>query len=91
VGAKPLDNQFDRYVERRHFSGVSTQEIIAELPKLNRQELEEVKMRLGELLAAPASTHATGRRLKQFAGAVRGLPSDMARNHDHYLRGRPKK
>jgi len=28
--------------------------------------------------------------LLKFAGAVKGLPSDMARNHDHYLHGTPK-
>jgi hypothetical protein len=29
--------------------------------------------------------------LLSFAGAVEGLPSDMALNHDHYLYGVPKK
>lgn len=29
-------------------------------------------------------------RLKDCIGIVEGLPSDMARNHDHYLHGRPK-
>ena len=32
-----------------------------------------------------------GRRLRAFSGAARRLPPDMARNHDHYLHGRPKK
>ena len=49
-----------------------------------------------ELAAMLAEDEADGKRrrqspLKQFAGAVRGLPSDMARNHDHYLHARPKK
>jgi mRNA-degrading endonuclease RelE of RelBE toxin-antitoxin system len=70
---------------------VSTQEIIAELPKLNRRELEQVNSKLHELLATPPAPRAAGPRLKQFAGTVRGLPSDMARNHDYYLHGRPKK
>jgi len=70
---------------------VSTQEIIAELPKLNRQELEQVNLKLNELLARPAASGAAARSLKKFAGVVRGLPSDMARNHDHYLHARPKK
>jgi hypothetical protein len=70
---------------------MSTQEIIAELPKLNRQDLEQVKLKLSELLAEPVETHSAGRRLKEFAGAAQGLPTDMARNHDHYLHGRPKK
>ena len=70
---------------------MSTQEIIAELPKLNRQELEQVDLMLRELLAAPAAARAIGRHLREFSGAVRGLPRDMARNHDHYLHARPKK
>jgi predicted DNA-binding antitoxin AbrB/MazE fold protein len=30
-------------------------------------------------------------RLKDVIGIVKGMPSDMARNHDHYLHGRPRK
>jgi len=29
--------------------------------------------------------------LLEFAGKAKGLPPDMARNHDHYLYGAPKK
>ncbi len=29
--------------------------------------------------------------LLSLSGIVEGLPSDMARNHDHYLHGTPKK
>jgi len=29
--------------------------------------------------------------LKDFAGKAEGLPSDMAKNHDHYLHGAAKK
>jgi hypothetical protein len=32
-----------------------------------------------------------GQRLMRFAGTTKGLPSDMARNHGHYLHGRAKK
>ena len=30
-----------------------------------------------------------GQRLMKFAGTAKGLPKDMARNHDHYLHGQP--
>jgi hypothetical protein len=30
-------------------------------------------------------------KLLRLAGTVNGLPADMARNHDHYLHGHPKK
>ncbi len=29
--------------------------------------------------------------LEQIAARVKGLPSDLAKNHDHYLYGLPKK
>ena len=29
--------------------------------------------------------------LLSLAGRVKGLPRDMARNHDHYLHGHPKR
>jgi hypothetical protein len=29
--------------------------------------------------------------LLKFAGIAKGLPSDLAKNHDHYLHGLPKK
>jgi hypothetical protein len=32
-----------------------------------------------------------GQRLMKYAGTAKGLPSDLARNHDHYLHGMPKK
>jgi hypothetical protein len=70
---------------------MSTQEIIAELPKLSRADLEQVDCKLHELLTASTVPPAADRKLKAFAGSIHGLPSDMARNHDHYLHGRPKK
>jgi len=30
-------------------------------------------------------------KLKKYSGSVKGLPPDMARNHDHYIHGGPKK
>ncbi len=30
-------------------------------------------------------------RLKPFVGAAKGLPADLAKNHDHYIHGTPKK
>jgi hypothetical protein len=32
-----------------------------------------------------------GERMMKFAGIIEGLPSDMAKNHDHYLYGVPEK
>ncbi|MCY3024248.1 MAG: hypothetical protein NTW87_35170 [Planctomycetota bacterium] len=30
-------------------------------------------------------------KLLRLAGTAKGLPPDMARNHDHYIHGTPKK
>ena len=30
-------------------------------------------------------------QLAPLVGAAKGLPPDLARNHDHYLHGRPRK
>jgi hypothetical protein len=49
---------------------MSTQEIIRELMKLNRDELAQVDLKLQALL--------------EVAGTVEGLPPDYAENHDHY-------
>jgi len=29
--------------------------------------------------------------LQEFAGTITNAPADLARNHDHYLHGKPKK
>ena len=43
------------------------------------------------ILVAPAETPAPfGERFAQFKGAVDGLPSDLAEQHDHYRLGTPK-
>ena len=40
---------------------------------------------------AQAPTETLYDRLKPFIGKARGLPPDLAQNHDYYLHGRPKK
>ncbi len=75
---------------------MSSKEIIAELPKLNRVELEAVDAKLHELLATVDEGQRTaapkwGRNLAKLAGTVEGLPSDYALNHDHYVHGAPKR
>ena len=38
--------------------------------------------------AAPLTLYE---RLKDVAGIVKGMPSDFARNHDHYIHGTPRR
>jgi hypothetical protein len=56
-------------------------------PDVKLPEGTEVKVETVE----PPKPDTIGQRLKRFAGTARGLPPDMAENHDHYLHGRPKK
>ena len=69
---------------------MSTEQIIAELPKLSRLELEAVEAKLHQLLGRPVARH-WGDALSEFAGVVHELPADYASNHDHYLHGAPKR
>lgn len=39
--------------------------------------------------ATPATT--IGERLAKYAGAAKGLPADMAAQHEHYRLGTPKR
>ncbi|MBI4623860.1 MAG: hypothetical protein HY736_11680 [Verrucomicrobia bacterium] len=72
---------------------MSATEIMAELPKLTRPELEAVGARLHELLCRDglAAGRHWGQALGEFAGTVEELPADYAANHDHYLHGAPKR
>jgi hypothetical protein len=72
---------------------MSTQEIIAELPKLNPDELRLVKQKVAELEAAMPVKPQTGwgAALSDIAGSADDLPADLSVNHDHYLYGTPKR
>ena len=55
---------------------------------------EGMEVRVEPLKKQGRKTRATdslSKTLLQFAGKAKGLPADMARNHDHYLHGLPKK
>ncbi len=54
-----------------------------------RELPEGTRVRVVPVDESPRDT--LGQRLLRFAGTAKGLPSDMARNHDHYLHGAPKK
>ena len=72
---------------------MSTQEIIRELTKLNRDELTQVDLKLHELLEEKIRTggKSWGEALLEIAGTVEGLPPDYAENHDYYLHGLPRR
>jgi hypothetical protein len=85
---------YARYGKR--LSEMSAQEIIAELSRLDRTELEKVDAQLHELLAeAKRDTKRRqkpiGKVLLEFAGKAEGFPADYSVNLDHYLYGVPKR
>ncbi len=84
---------FDRLGEKLHFAGMSAQEIIAELPKLDPVELRLVREKLAELEAVASRAPQTGwgAALLEIAGCADDLPADLSVNHDHYLYGTPKR
>jgi hypothetical protein len=81
---------FPREIAETRSSEMSTQEIIAELPKLSRADLAAVDAKLRELLQA-AQPKSVWDSLLEIAGTVEGLPPDYAENHDHYIHGLPKR
>ena len=73
---------------------MSADEIIVELTKLGRKELEKVDEKLHQLLQEEqrvATGGSWGEALLAVAGTAEGLPEDLAHNHDHYLHGTPRK
>jgi hypothetical protein len=60
----------------------------AALPEGTRVEVL-VKVVEGHENGKPKST--LSQRLLKHAGTVPGLPSDLARQHDHYVHGTPKR
>ncbi len=64
--------------------------VLDETPSL--PEGAEVQVQVQVAVVQPETQESTlGARLMKFAGKLEGLPSDLARNHDHYLHGAPKK
>ena len=55
------------------------------------QSLPEGTIVQVETVEAEKPADTLGKRLMKYAGAIDGLPSDLAHNHDHYLYGTPKK
>jgi tartrate dehydratase beta subunit/fumarate hydratase class I family protein len=69
-------------------NGVVVLEDPKALPEGTSVKVELVSGRRGK---AKAPRDDAWKRLLRWAGRGKGLPSDLARNHDHYLHGRPRK
>ena len=58
-------------------------------PGAHLAEGEQVEVR--PLTASDDAGPTLYERLKDVIGTAEGLPTDMAANHDHYIRGAPKR
>ncbi len=74
---------------------MSTNEIIAELPRLPPDELVQIRNKVEEVLKGhgrlPEQPETVSDFLLAMAGIADGLPADLAENHDHYLYGAPRR
>jgi hypothetical protein len=61
----------------------------ATLPDGTRVEIAVIEEREGEDVSYPVPSLYD--RLKSVVGMAKGLPPDLALNHDHYLHGQPKR
>ena len=66
------------------FVGRVTNGIVVLPPEANLPEGTPVRVE-------PITPQTLAERLKDLIGAVRDMPPDWAKNHDHYLHGAPKK
>ena len=74
------------------YRGTVRQGVVVLEPGAALPEGADVTVTAVERPAADAPAESTlGQRLMKYAGAVKGLPADLARNHDHYIHGTPRR
>ena len=74
------------------FRGTVRQGVVVLEPGANLPEGADVTVTAADQPAPPSTEPSTlAARLLKYAGAVQGLPRDLARNHDHYIHGTPRK
>ena len=63
----------------------------AALPNGTRVEVIPLGNGAQESLDATVDDGSLAAKLLELSGSCKGLPADLARNHDHYIYGTPKK
>jgi hypothetical protein len=63
----------------------------ARLPEGLEVRVEPVSETTESQQSGPSDEQTLRDGLLSFSGMVKGGPTDLARNHDHYLHGTPKK
>lgn len=60
-------------------------------PDAHLPEGAEVLVEWDDVKTAKDQDMPVGKKLLTLAGIAKGLPEDLAENHDHYLHGTPKR
>ena len=72
-------------------NGVVVVDEAATLPEGTEVRIEVLLAVPSERLASHGNDRTLAEKLLKHAGKALGLPTDAARNHDHYLYGTPKR
>ncbi len=70
------------------YTGTVKNGVVVLPPEAKLPDGTQVKVEPAE---EPGKGRTLAERLKPVIGIAKGLPSDLAENHDHYLHGQPKK
>ena len=70
------------------FTGKVVKGAIILPPNVKLPEGLQLEVTIPELAAQTATIHE---RLLKFAGIIKDVPPDFARNHDHYIHGAPRR
>jgi hypothetical protein len=70
-------------------NGVVTLDEAVELPEGVEVEIHVISARATE--PGEETIPTLYEQLENVIGTAKGLPADLARNHDHYLHGQPKR
>ena len=70
------------------FTGKVVKGAIILPPNVRLPEGLQLEVTIPELAAQTAAIHE---RLLKFAGIIKDVPPDFARNHDHYIHGAPRR
>ena len=70
------------------FTGKVVKGAIILPPNVKLPEGLQLEVTIPELAAQTATIHE---RMLKFAGIIKDVPPDFARNHDHYIHGAPRR
>jgi hypothetical protein len=73
------------------YTGIMKGGVVVLPPGVQLPEGAQVEVTVSPQSDAPQSDRPVYDALAEFVGAFAGLPEDLARNHDHYLHGTPRR